>query len=127
MRNNKDKASQRLIPIDSEWDGTLEADLQRWGYRTLRGADDALACDLQDIEHNLNDLGVNARFTHDVQAGPNECFEVQHSFLRVRDNNGNWIGVDRQTYTVDSRTYRVSEYFAFWTLHPSNLADRCPL
>lgn len=119
MRTNKDKAAQRLIPIDSEWDGTLEAELLRWGYRTLRGADDALACDLGDIEHNLNDLGVNARFTHDVEAGPNECFEVQHS--------GGWNFVDRQTYTVDSRTYRVSEYFVFWTLHSSNLADQCPL
>lgn len=115
---NKDTAVKFAKPIDSEWDGTLENELKLWGYTDYDGQ--SLYCEIGNIAENLANIGVDAKFKHNVKTGQNQCFNIGH---RLKSEK---TPVRDQTYTVGDKTYRVSIHLNGLILKPE-LTDISPL
>lgn len=118
-KRNIDKAIQFADPVDSEWDGTLEAELKLWGYADLKGK--SLYCDLSNIAEDLNKVGVDAKFK--PRGGQNECFSVKHSLTNDRNDKGEKIPPKDQRYTVGDKTYRVSGHSVLFAPFASESAN----
>lgn len=103
---NKDKATQFGTPLDTQYDGTLEAELARWGYVERNAEANQNHCDLFEmtLEGVLEGLGLE---------GQNECFWFQHNRGEEGPLPGEsaegWVPIEQQTYQVGSKTYRVSK------------------
>ena len=95
-KNGKDKAVEFAEPIDSPWDGTMEAELKLWGYQEL-AADSH--CNFDDIEPALEALKISRLSAR--EGGSNYCYQVRHSYDEE-------IGPKDQTYEVNGRKLRVS-------------------
>lgn len=95
---NKDSAADFANPIDSEWDGTLEAELKLWGYTDYQGK--SMYCELDNIADSLNQIGIDAKFKKNNN-GQNECFYIRHRRTGETDPKD-------QVYQVGDKTYRVS-------------------
>lgn len=57
---NKDTAMNLVTPVDSEWDGTMEAELSLWGYRQPKGF--SVYCNFDNVATPLKEMGVNSKF-----------------------------------------------------------------
>jgi hypothetical protein len=110
---DREKAAQFATPIDSEWDGTLEAELKLWGYELYIGF-----CDFSNIADQLRALNIDSRFK--PKGGQNECFSVRHSNIEATNEEGEEMPVMDQTYTVNGKTYRVSGWFIQYTMTPKD-------
>ena len=98
----KDKAVEFAKPIDSPWEGTMEAELETWGYKEV---DADLLCNFDDITNALKALKIGKLSF--IEGGANYCFQVRHV-----DDGAHIEHVD-QTYTVDNKVYRVSGSWRF--------------
>ncbi|KZM28677.1 uncharacterized protein EKO05_0009934 [Ascochyta rabiei] len=103
-KRNKDTAIQFANPIDSEWDGTLEAELKTWGYTDFRGK--SLYCELDNLADSLNQIGIDTRFKHKSKDGQNQCFNIAHR------NPGESTPLKDQSYTVGDKKYRMTDAYA---------------
>lgn len=93
---DKEKAIEFVNPIDSPWDGTLEAELKLWGYHEVP-AD--MHCDFDDIASALKALRIG--LLSRAEGGDNYCYQVRHWDDDARTNHRD------QTYTVENKVYRV--------------------
>ncbi|KAJ4993437.1 hypothetical protein SVAN01_00985 [Stagonosporopsis vannaccii] len=73
---NKDTALNFVRAVDSEFDGTMEDEMKTWGYTDEQGR--SIFCNLDDLTHELNSLGIDAEFRKGDKQGDNECFHVHH-------------------------------------------------
>ncbi|KAF3046021.1 hypothetical protein E8E12_010379 [Didymella heteroderae] len=91
--SSKDNAVQFGTPLDTKFDGTLEADLARWGYIERNKEANEKHCDLFEmtLEGVLEGLELG---------GHNECFWFQHNRGEKEPLPGvsDWVPVDQQTY-----------------------------
>ena len=101
---DKYKAIEFLTPIDSPWDGTLEAELKLWGYKELP-ADSH--CSFDDIAPALKALRIG--LLSRAEGGANYCYQVRHVNDEARNAQGKRIDDRDQTYKVNDREYRVSD------------------
>src|SRR5690242_8652788 len=107
MTNNKDKAVDYLTPIDTLFDGTLEEELERWGYIERNDDADDLCMFDTYLRQPLEALDINSKGS--VVGGPNECFFFQHYDPNMQDEDGFLVPSYNQKYEVDGKTYRVSD------------------
>ncbi|XPT03569.1 Mitochondrial import inner membrane translocase subunit tim8 [Ascochyta lentis] len=101
---NKDTAIQFASPIDSEWDGTLEAELKLWGYTDYKGI--SMYCELDNIAESLNQIGIDAKFMSKNRDGQNLCFNIRHLL------EGDTRPILDQRYTVGAKSYRMTNAYA---------------
>lgn len=116
---NKNEATEFLTPVDTPWKGTMESELQEWGYREV---DASSKCGWDDIEENLN--------RERIRVEDAVCYEVQHALRPgTTGENGETIALKDQTYTPkNGRKYRVSDTRTFPTgFSFGNLADSLSL
>ncbi|KAJ4347557.1 Mitochondrial import inner membrane translocase subunit tim8 [Ascochyta clinopodiicola] len=99
---DKGKATQFAGPIDSVWDGTMEAELKLWGYKELP-ADSH--CYFGDIEPAFRALKIDMETA--MEGGSNYCFQVCHFDAKARNAQGERIAYRDQTYKVNDKEYRV--------------------
>jgi hypothetical protein len=68
-----------VSPITSPFDGTMEQELEQWGWNDVSGPDFDDECDF-DEEHHLvrafDEMNVDTKSSADE--GPNHCFRVEH-------------------------------------------------
>lgn len=96
-QTSKDEATEFTTPLNMPWKGTMEAELKKWGYHERPPT----WCSLDDIENALNDLKI--------EEGDTNCYEVRYLLPDgTKDEDGKVIAPKDQTYTVDKKTYRVS-------------------
>ncbi|KAJ8106913.1 hypothetical protein OPT61_g9226 [Boeremia exigua] len=97
---NKDTAVDFMTPVDSEFDGTMEAELKLWGYTDHKGS--SLYCELDNIAASLNSIGVDAKFRKGKRGGQNECFHIEYGA------QADSVPIRDQNYEVDGTTYRMT-------------------
>lgn len=103
--SNKEQAVQYATPIDSQFDGTLENELARWGYLEYN-EDAAPNCWFSlYIPTELKALNIDPRGSD--QGGPNKCFLFQH-WNRDAHDKGGPVPVEEQDYFVDGKAFKVS-------------------
>lgn len=107
MTNKKDKAVDYLTPIDTLFDGTLEEELERWGYIERNDDADDLCMFDTYLRQPLEALDIDPKGS--VFGGPNECFFFQHYDPNMQDEDGFLVPSYNQEYEVDGKTYRVSD------------------
>lgn len=101
---DKEKAARILQPIDTPWKGTMEAELDLWGYREQPALSH---CNFEDIEDALKALKISRKSK--PEGGANYCYEVRHSYEEdTKGPNGEVVSQKDQTYTVEGKKYRVS-------------------
>ncbi|KAH6639025.1 hypothetical protein C7974DRAFT_387722 [Boeremia exigua] len=95
---DKDTAINFVIPIDSEFDGTMETEMETWGYKDYNGK--SLYCELNNIASTLNSIGVDAVFRKkNTPNGQNECYHIEHNRADGK-------------YEVDGKAYRTTGAYA---------------
>ncbi|KAF3009504.1 hypothetical protein E8E13_003824 [Curvularia kusanoi] len=99
---NKDTAIYFVSGIDSQFDGTMAAELQLWGYEDYSSNGWSYFCRLENIAADLNRIGIDTRFKRWDMNGQNVCFHVEHG--RYYQS----MPLEAQTYEVDSKTYRMT-------------------
>lgn len=101
---SKDEAANFLTPIDTPWKGSMEAELDKWGYREVPAMSH---CNFDDIEDALKALKISTKSR--PEGGLNYCYEIRHSYEEVAMGpSGKIVYEEDQTYTVEGKTYRVS-------------------
>ena len=123
---DKAKAEAFALPIDTKWDGGLEAERKTWGYFDSPDADCDFEGDYYDIKTAYEALNL-------LNSDSSECFRTFHYDPELEyDENGNEIKVVDQTYQVDGKTYHVSIMLdhTISLQHSHNWAEKlcgCPL
>lgn len=92
---DKNKATEYAQPIDTPWDGTMEAELKLWGYRDEPSDSH---CNFDDIETALKALKIGRK--SGMEGGNNFCYKVLHPLEHGEARD--------QTYEVDGVKRRVS-------------------
>lgn len=116
---DKAKAVQFASPIDSIWEGTMEAEIKLWGYKEI-SADSH--CYFGDIESALKALKISMLTRS--EGGPNYCYQVRHIDNDAQNAQGEKIADKDQTYKVNGKDYRVCERSA--SSHLTTCADFKP-
>ncbi|KAF1928401.1 uncharacterized protein M421DRAFT_92650 [Didymella exigua CBS 183.55] len=96
---NKVTATKLVNPIDSPWEGTMEAELTLWGYKQPKGL--GLYCNLDNVAASLKEMGVDTKFKENTKSAQNECYQAHHSRGGPRGQ------IKEQTYVVGDKTYRI--------------------
>ena len=98
----KKKAEAFALPIDTKWDGNLEAERKTWGYFDSFDVDCDFEGDYYDIRTAYESLNL-------LDSQSNDCFRTFHYDPELEvDENGNEVEVQDHTYQVDGKTYHVS-------------------
>ena len=101
--SNKDKAIQYLTPIDSPFDTTFDADLQRWAYNERNADADCMFNTYLKTPFEAMNIDPGG----DVEGGPNQCFSFQHWDPDARDDEGYPVPVIEQIYELNGIEYKV--------------------
>lgn len=107
---DKDKAEEFVLPISTQWDGTLENELKLWGYTEDPYPDCDFDGEYYDISRAYEDLHVLPDDENEDEPDPNECFRIHHYDPNKVDEDGHDIWAGDQTYKVNDKEYRVSWY-----------------
>ncbi|KAF3045874.1 hypothetical protein E8E12_002891 [Didymella heteroderae] len=101
---DKDEATQFVTPIDTQWKGTMEAELDEWGYHDQSAAS---YCSFHDIEDALNALKISP--LSKTEGGENYCYYLRHSLKPgMNGSDDKDVPLKDQTYTVNKKTYRMT-------------------